>query len=190
MDLLTHAKNELRIAGLFDADSDYEGGIAEAVMALVEVFDQQGHSGGSAPYVADIFKRLASFEPLTPITGSDAEWGEPKKTEDGQTYFQNSRCSALFKDGKDGRPYYIHGIVKRDQNGGYWSGRAWLSEEDYKSGDREKMIGISTYVKSFPFMPKTFYIDVHDVEVAKDDWESFVTNLSQIEEVKQYYNLS
>jgi hypothetical protein len=189
MDLLTYSEKELRLAGLFDESSDYGGDIAKSVMELINLFNNQGHSGGSAPYVADIFKRLASFEPLTPITGSDAEWGEPKKTEDGQTYFQNSRCSALFKDEKNGRPYYIHGIVKRDQNGGYWSGRAWESEEDYKTGDREKMVGINTYVKSFPFVPKTFYIDVRDVEITKDDWESFVSDPSQLDEVRKYYDL-
>jgi hypothetical protein len=65
---------------------------------------------------------------------------------------------------------------------------AWLNEEDYKSGDRTKMVGKRGYVKSFPFVPKTFYIDVRDVEVAKDDWESFVIDPSQLEEVWEYYD--
>jgi len=188
MNLIDHAKLELQMAGLFDMDSDYEGAIGRAVLELIEVFAKQGHSGMSAPYVADLFKRLAMYEPLLPITGKDDEWGDVRNIGDGKPWYQNKRCSALFKDGKDGKPYYIDAIVKRDQNGACWSGFAWLNEEDYQSGDRDKMIGKRGYIKSFPFTPKTFYIDVKDVEVAKDDWESFVVDPSQLDEVWEYYD--
>jgi hypothetical protein len=183
MSLTNYAKTELQAAGFFDKDSDYGGDIGEAVMQLIEVFEKQGHSGMSAPYVASIFNKLANFNPLIPITGTDEEWGEYR---DG--FYQNKRCSALFKDEKDGKPYYIDAIIKRDQNGICWSGMAWLNEEDYKSGDRSKMVGKGGYVKSFPFVPKTFYIDVKSVEVAKDDWESFVVDPSQLEEAWEYYD--
>jgi hypothetical protein len=190
MSLTNYAKTELQAAGYFDEDSDYGGLIGEAVMELIEVFDKQGHSGMSAPYVASIFNKLANFEPLLPITGKDEEWGDFKDLESGKPWYQNRRCSALFKDGKDGKPYFIYAIIKRDQNGSCWSGMAWLNEEDYKSGDRSKMVGMKGYVKSFPFVPKTFYIDVKSVEVAKDDWESFVVDPSQLEEVWEYYDRS
>jgi len=190
MSLIDHAKTELQIAGLFDKEGDfYEGMTGKAVMELIEVFSKQGHSGMSAPIVADIFKKLANYEPLGPITGKDEEWSDVRDIGNGKPWYQNKRCSALFKDGKDGRPYYIDAVVKRDQRGVTWSGMAWLSEEDYKSGDRSKMIDKRGYVKSFPFTPKTFYIDVRDVEVAKDDWESFVVDPSQLDEVKEYYDL-
>lgn len=189
MGLIEHAKTELQIAGLFDKEGDfYEGATGEAVMELIEVFSKQGHSGMSAPIVADLFNKLANYEPLLPITGKDEEWGDVSDFGDGVPYYQNKRCSALFKDGEDGKPYYIHAIVKRDQKGICWSGMAWLSEEDYKSGDRSKMVGKGGYVKSFPFTPKTFYIDVKDVEVAPDDWESFIVDPTQLEEVWQYYD--
>ena len=55
--------------------------------------------------------------------------------------------------------------------------------------DRRKMIGRHGYIKSFPFIPKTFYVDVIDVEVEKDDWESFVRDVEQLNEVRLYYNL-
>ena len=142
----------------------------------------------SAPIIADLFKRLANYEPLQPITGKDEEWGDVRDLGDGVPYYQNKRCSALFKNGEDGKPYYIDAIVKRDQKGICWSGMAWLSEEDYKSGDRSKMVGKRGYIKSFPFTPKTFYIDVRDVEVTKDDWESFVVDPTQLDEVWNYYD--
>lgn len=190
MSLIDHAKLELQIAGLFDKEGDfYEGATGKAVMELIEVFAKQGHSGMSAPHVINIFEKLANYEPLLPITGKDEEWGDVRDISDGIPWYQNKRCSALFKDGKDGEAYYIDAIVKRDQKGLCWSGFAWLSEEDYKTGDRSKMVGKKGYVKSFPFTPKTFYIDVIDVEVAADDWESFVVDPSQLDEVREYYNL-
>jgi hypothetical protein len=188
MSLIDHAKTELQIAGLFDNDSDYNGDIGEAVMELIEVFAKQGHSGMSAPYVASIFEKLANYKPLIGITGKDEEWGDVRNIGDGKPWYQNKRCSALFKDGKDGKPYYIDAIIIRDQNGTCWSGMVWLNEEDYKSGDRSKMIGKKAYVKEFPFYPKTFYIDVKAIEVAKDDWESFVVDPSQLDEVWEYYD--
>jgi len=190
MSLIDHAKTELEIAGPFDKEGDfYEGMTGNAVMELIEIFSKQGHSGMSAPIVADIFKRLANYEPLGPITGKDEEWSDVRDFGNGKSWYQNKRCSALFKDGKDGRPYYIDAVIKRDQRGVTWSGMAWLSEEDYKSGDRSKMIDKRGYVKSFPFTPKTFYIDVKDIEVEKDDWESFVVDPSQLDEVREYYDL-
>ena len=189
MGLIEHAKLELELSGLFNEEGDfYEGATGKAVMELIEVFAKQGHSGMSAPIVADLFKRLANYEPLQPITGKDEEWSDVRDLGDGVPWYQNKRCSALFKDGEDGKPYYIDAIVKRDQKGICWSGMAWLSEEDYKSGDRSKMVGKRGYIKSFPFTPKTFYIDVKDVEVSKDDWESFVVDPSQLEEVWNYYD--
>ena len=146
MGLIDHAKTELQIAGLFDKEGDfYEGMTGKAVMELIELFSKQGHSGMSAPIVANIFKKLANYEPLGHITGKDDEWNDVSNL--GKTLYQNKRCSGLFKDGKDGRPYYIDAIVKRDQNGTCWSGMAWLSEEDYKTGDRSKMVGKKGYVK-------------------------------------------
>ena len=118
MGLIEHAKIELQIAGLFDEEGDFYGGATgEAVMELIEVFSKQGHSGMSAPIVADLFKKLANYETLQPITGKDEEWGDVRDLGDGVPWYQNKRCSALFKDGVDGKPYYIDAIVKRDQKG-------------------------------------------------------------------------
>jgi hypothetical protein len=191
MGLIEHTKTELEIAKLFTKDGDfYEGATGKAVMELIEVFSKQGHSGMSAPIVADIFHKLVRYEPLQPITGADEEWVEVSNYSDTkEEWYQNKRCSGLFKDGKDGKPYYIDAIIKRDQKGICWSGMAWLNENDWINGDRSKMVGKRGYVKSFPFTPKTFYIDVKDVEVAKDDWESFIIDPSQLDEVWEYYDL-
>ena len=182
-----HAEKELDI--LFNLKPDHlliE--FKEEILNLCEKFGNSGQSGGSAHYTAsslsNMIKKLCLFETVTPILDSDDEWVNIY-----DNIYQNKRCSGLFKDGKDGSPHYIDAIIKKDQNGNCWNGMAWLSEEDYKSGDRKKMIGKSGYVKSFPFEPKTFYIDVIDVEVSKDDWESFVVDPKQLDDVREYYNL-
>ena len=138
--------------------------------------------------IAENIEKLLLFDPISPVTGIEEEWVNVSDYLEGKPWYQNKRCSALFKDGENGKPYYIDAIVKRDQNDICWSGFAWLNEEDYRSGDRDKMVGKKGYIKSFPFKPKTFYIDVRDVEVAKDDWESFVVNPTQLDAVWEYYD--
>jgi len=115
LSLKKHAENELRIAGLFDKDSDYGGMLGEAALEIVEVFAKQGHSGMSASMVTSIVEKLMRFEPLTPLTGDDDEWCEfsPGK-------FQNKRYSSVFKDGKDGVAKDNNAQVKVDPKGGCW----------------------------------------------------------------------
>ena len=111
-----YAKDELKLAGLFDEDGDFYGGmIGEAVMELIEVFDKQGHSGMSAPMVINIFSTLAKYKPLTPI--EDDLWNEV-----GVKVWQNKRLSALFKD-ETGRAHYLDAIVWEDKDGYCFTGR-------------------------------------------------------------------
>lgn len=97
-ELLKHAKSELRAAGLFDADADYDGAIATSVVALMETFCAYGHSGGSAGQTIDVFTRLVNAKPLTPLTGDDSEWNEVGS--DMESMWQNKRCASVFKDRK------------------------------------------------------------------------------------------
>jgi hypothetical protein len=109
--LVEHAKRELLVLGYKPIDEEEDGPnkwMQESVLKLLHVFSEQGHSGSSAPYCVNLFKKLALFEPLGPLTGEDSEWCE---IADG--VFQNKRCSHIFKD-KDrfnGQAYDIHGGV-------------------------------------------------------------------------------
>jgi len=147
--LTQHAKAELEMAGLFDKEKDFYGGMTgNAVLELIEVFEKQGHSGMSAQMVVSLFKELASFKPINPIKCTDDEWVEV-----GENQFQNKRLSAVFKEGKDGKPYYLDAIVWQ-----YEDGRAFIGTV--------QGIASRQYIK-LPFLPKTFYVKVTNEDEPK-----------------------
>lgn len=112
--LVDYAKEELKRIGMIDSGEPYNDAISEEIIALIELFASQGHTGFTAPYVINVFKRLAMFKPLTPLTGEDSEWNET-----GTGVYQNKRYSAVFK-GKDGKAYNIEGKIFTDDNGETW----------------------------------------------------------------------
>lgn len=126
-----------------DAKGNYidemQAAICEHVLELLRVFSDEGHSGTTAPYTVNMFKKLAMFEPLVPLTGEDWEWNEV-----GPGTFQNKRCSRVFKqaDRFDGQAYDIEGKVFREPNGSC-----------YTSADSRVPV-------TFPYTPKTEYVDV------------------------------
>ena len=113
MSLMDHATNELRIAGYFDGD-EVNKAMADAVLKLVKLFAGEGHSGMSAPFCIGLFKTLASYEPLTPLTGADDEWNKV-----GKGVYQNKRCSHVFQDASrfDGQAYDIDAIIFKEPDG-------------------------------------------------------------------------
>ena len=70
--------------------------VCKHVLALLEVFNGEGHSGTSAPYTINLFSRLAKFEPIAPLTGEDWEWSDAE-INDGRKLYQNKRASHVFK---------------------------------------------------------------------------------------------
>ena len=135
-----HAKSEMEIAGLFEKDSDYGGMLGDAVMKLVKVFADEGHSGFSAGMAISLFEKVARFEPLTPLTGADSEWMDVAQYGDGSMCFQNKRCSHVFKDANGA--YDIDGKIFREPNGSCFT--------SFES--RVPVI--------FPYTPKREYVDV------------------------------
>jgi hypothetical protein len=143
-----HALMEFKAAKWLDDNGKYCDDMQEAicthVLKLLEVFSAEEHSGSSAPYAVDLFKKLAMFEPVAPLTGEDWEW-----TEVGDGVFQNKRCSHVFKqpDRFDGQAYDIDGIIFYD----------WYTDEDgnesksYFTG-RESCVPIT-----FPYIPTREY---------------------------------
>lgn len=108
----THAMNEFRAAGWTDENGKFNDEMQEAmcnhVLAMLEVFADEGHSNFSASYAINLFKTLANYEPIGALTGEDWEWNEAS---DG--VYQNKRMSSVFKqsDRFDGKPYWLNGKV-------------------------------------------------------------------------------
>lgn len=135
-----HALREFRAAGYTPLDQPQEDGpnkwMQESVLELIRVFSKQGHSGMSAGYCIEMFCKLAKFEPLVPLQGTDDEWNEVS-----DEIWQNNRCSHVFK-GADGRAYDINGRIFREPNGCCYTG-----------------YGSRVYV-TFPYVPTSEYVDV------------------------------
>lgn len=147
----SHAKKELDILFATTPDAIIREFEPE-ILALCEKFGQSGQSGGSAPVTAgalsDAIKKLCLQRTIAPLTGEDSEWGT---VADGIN--QNNRESAVFKN-EGGKPYYLDAIVwKGDTEGA--SGNDWDTFTGSVEGIRSRQC-----IKSFPFKPKTFYIDV------------------------------
>lgn len=107
MSMIDHAKRELQFAGMLPEKSDdpaeeWNRLSGEAVLALMETFTSQGHSGASAGMTIELFTKLARWENLTPITADPEQWMEV----DGEGLFQCRRNPALFSN--DNLQSYYH----------------------------------------------------------------------------------
>jgi len=157
--LIDHAKKELEIAKLFSGGDFYDGLIGKSVMELIQVFENQNHSGQSAHIVSKIFYDLANYKILTPLQDNDDEWEEV-----GNNVFQNKRLSSVFKS--DGKVHFLEAIVWKDENGVAFTGTV-------------ENITSSQYIK-FPFVPKTFFVKIkNDKIVDKEELKKALEYYSQ-----------
>ena len=141
------AINELNLAGMFDKDSDYDGGIGKCVKELLLLFGKQGHSGFSAGRVRDIFSTLACGGILTPLTGKKDEWVDVSIYSDQRMHFQNKRASYVFAEDDNGlNAYDINGKVFQAQNGSQWT-------------NSKSRVDVT-----FPYMPKTEIVLVESID--------------------------
>ena len=148
------------------------------ILALCEAFGNSGQTVASALYTASAIskavKSLLLQEPICDVTGHESEWVDVVEIGDGSIMYQNSRCSALFKDGIESKAYYLDAVVwKGVEDYNTFTGRVYIDDKDFE------LIGSSQFVK-FPFKPKTFYIDVVRIPISKKEAEK--RNLHYIED--------
>ena len=175
------------------------------ILALCEAFGNSGQSGGSAPYtasaIAQVIEDLMLYKPIFDVTGEESEWVNVSERGSGDLtsiWYQNNRCSALFKDGNEEKAYYLNAIVwcgKEDWD--TFTGRVYIDDKNFE------LIGSSQFVK-FPFKPKIFYIDVVRVPISKEEAEqrdlhyiedgfnkcyyTILKDQTQLDKVFKYYN--
>lgn len=195
MNTLSHAKRELDILLKSTPDS-LVAPFAKEIIALCESFGKSGQSGGSAPFVANAIgltvQKLMMFETIAPLTGNDDEWTDISDIS-SEPMFQNNRDSRVFKNGKDSQAYFIDAIVFDGDIGGRFTGNGSVTHKG-------EIIKSSQYIKDFPFIPKTFYIDVIDhrwsdktetkLDPNGDWWTHSIKYESQLKEVFEYYDTS
>ncbi len=108
--LIKRFENEL------DRQSKYYGNsfINDCRPELINIFKKainQGWSGSVAPYfIHSLTKTIEdglNFRALSPLTLDEDEWSDFLERGDGRAYRQNKRNSAVFKDEKDNKPYYL-----------------------------------------------------------------------------------
>lgn len=149
----------------------------------LKVFGDEDHSGASAHreanYITDALKRTLLFGILSPLSGVDDEWMDVGEDE-GVVCFQNKRLSSVFKEGVGGRPYYIDALIFKEENRSCWTGSCLHKGRRLKS---------RAYIKDLGVVPKPIYVNVRSVEVNPDDWEFYLDDSSQLDEVEKYYDL-
>ena len=116
-------------------DNDTQAHVYQDLKQLLDTFSSQDHSGFSASYTISLFKKLASFQSISPLTGNESEW-----TDLGEGRKQNNRCHHVFMSA-DGSAYDIDGKIFRDQDG-----------ITYTSKDSRVPV-------EFPYTPKSEIVD-------------------------------
>lgn len=96
-----HAIREFKAAGYMPLEQtekdDPDRWIQEDILELIRVFSKQGHSGLSANYYIEVFSKLAKYELLVPLQGTEDEWVDVAHI-NGSPLWQNNRCSHVFRD--------------------------------------------------------------------------------------------
>ena len=149
-----HAWLEFKAAGWLNDDDTFNDEMQEMickhVLKLLKVFSDEGHSGTSAPYTINLFKTLASFEPVVPLTGEDWEWTDvsDRGGRDGGKFWQNKRCSHVFKD--EAGAYDIDGVIFYEWHTDKYTGEKYKSY--FTSSDSRVPV-------TFPYTPERKYVE-------------------------------
>ena len=176
MSLLEFAKKEMEILNGKNVD-EMQQLITKNILELIEVFAKQDHSGMSANYCLNLFNKLAKYKPLTPISFEENQW---KRI--GKGMYQHKRNFGVFKDGKDGRPYYIHAYTMcwKNEPDNCWGGGIVLKHGRYLR---------RCYIKDPAKMPTIKILISLEYNHGNGDWEFEKIGKRKLRELKKYYDL-
>ena len=154
----------------------------DEMLNLINKFADSGQSGGSAPYyiyhICDTLKKLLSYEPITPIFNFPDDYNLITYPDTGDDeIYQHKRLSSVFKKGLNGTPYYLDAINFN------------VIGDKYRFSGTVEGITSHQYIKSFPFVPKTFNVDVRVTGLNNTDEERFINDPEQLKEVFEYYDI-
>lgn len=154
----------------------------DEMLNLINKFADSGQSGGSAPYyiyhICDTLKKLLSYEPITPIFNFPDDYNLITYTDTGDDeIYQHKRLSSVFKRGVNGTPYYLDAIKFN------------VIDDEYVFHGTVEGITSHQYIKHFPFVPKTFDVDVRVEKKQPFTEERFINDPEQLREVFEYYDM-
>lgn len=114
-------ESDLKKKDAMKADREYGEMIHKSVIELLETFQRQNNSASSAGFILSEFKRLATFKPITPLTGKDSEWEDVFTKADGVVMQQNNRCGSVFRQkGKNDTAENTEGVAFSNDEGKTW----------------------------------------------------------------------
>ena len=103
MTLFKHARNELKK----HPDKKHKKATLEVIDFIQHHTHNKKHSIADIQAIHELLIRLLQYKPLTHLTGEPEEWLETAMTnKKGEPYYQNKRYTAIYKEGKNGKPHY------------------------------------------------------------------------------------
>ena len=109
MTVSEYARKELDLAG-YSGSNDMR--LQACIEQLIDVFEQQRHHAHAYHRIVNIFSKLAQFQPISPLMGTDDEWIPFDKNT-----LQNIRYHHVYKNIITGKAYDTHVYVFRDDQG-------------------------------------------------------------------------
>lgn len=92
-----------------DTHTDPDAHFTENLLAMIAIWIQAGHSGGSAPMAVAMMERILSFNTLTPLTNNPDEWYQHGQIDDvtPEMFWQNKRRGEAFSIDPTLQTYYL-----------------------------------------------------------------------------------
>lgn len=181
--MFTFAEKELMILSKTDPYSAILP-FAQEILDLCKKVENSGQSEISIHFISELLantiKKLLLKTPISPITGNEEEW-EFIGEQNGQNLYKNNRCSGLFKLGNIA--YYNEAIIwKISEELNFINGCAYLGTT---------LIDSKQYVE-FPFVPKTFFVNVIKIPINKNSGETdhylVIQDKQKLTEALNYYH--
>lgn len=207
MYIVNYAEQELKLIN-YDKDK------TDKILNILKIILEQGHTGFSINFIIsaiknknfntdhellknnyeeiksyvleledkdiEIITKLLKWHPLSALTFEDNEWNLVGGSTEKDGIYQNKRLSGMFKDGKDGKPHYIDAVSCKTRDDSCFNcGLVTIDGTNKKYYLRRCQ---PKFKDNFP----TIMINVHEVEVEPNDWETYTTE-NEIDKIREFY---
>ncbi len=92
--------------------------INKDILAFIELFESQNHSGLTGNYVIGILTKLLNGVPLFPLTGEEDEWEDVSYLFNDRIVEQNKRYRKVYRENRDNSTAFIRDAKVFSVDGG------------------------------------------------------------------------